>query len=357
MTIRVGIVGTGGMANAHAENFLKIAGVSVDACFDVVEERSRAFADKHGIRHVATSLGDLLKRVDAVTIVTPDRFHREGALEVLEKKKHLLCEKPLTVTLPEAREVASAYSKARKKGVIGMVNFSYRRSAALQRAIELSREGALGELRHAHAFYLQSWLASPIWGQWTDETWLWRLQTAAGSGGVLGDIGCHLLDLATSVTGPVKKLRCWLSTFPKVTPDGTSHKKWKGKKLDANDTAIIELELENGGTLVVHTTRWAMGHSNHLRFEAHGTRGALKFDLDESYDKLGVCLGEDTAKAEWKTLALDSTPNNYERFVRSIQSGEVDQPDILRGAEVQAYLDACERSAKTGKWAKIRSYR
>jgi predicted dehydrogenase len=357
MTIRVGIVGTGAMANAHAENFLKISGVSVGACFDVVEERSRAFADKHGIRHVATSLADLLKRVDAVTLVTPDRVHREGALEVLAKKKHLLCEKPLTVTLSEAREVATAYLKARKKGVIGMVNFSYRRSAALQRAIELAQEGALGELRHAHAFYLQSWLASPIWGQWTDEMWLWRLQTAAGSGGVLGDIGCHLLDMATSVTGPVRQLRCWLKTFPKVTPDGTAYKKWEGKKLDANDTAIIELELESGGTLVVHTTRWAMGHSNHLRFEAHGTRGALRFDLDESYDKLGVCVGEDTVKAEWKTLTLESTPNNYERFVRSIEKGEVDQPDILRGAEVQAYLDACERSAKTGKWVKIRDYR
>ena len=108
--------------------------------------------------------------------------------------------------------------------------------------------------------------------------------------------------------------------------------------------------------MVLSTSRWAMGHSNHLRLEAHGTRGALRFDLDESYDKLQVCLEEDTLKAEWKTLDLAQTPNNYERFIRAIERGEIDQPDLLRGAEVQAYLDACERSAKSGKWAKIREF-
>lgn len=359
MTIRIGIVGTGAgaMANTHAESYQKLPGVSLAACFDVVEERSRAFADKHAVRHVAKSLNDLLKHVDAVSLVTPDGAHYKGALEVLAKKKHLLCEKPLTVTLREAREVVGAYLEARKKGVIGMVNFSYRRSAALQRAIELSQQGALGELRHAHAFYLQSWLVSPLWGPWTDETWLWRLQKAAGSRGVLGDIGCHLLDMATSVTGPVKRLRCWLKTFPKVTLDGSVYKKWQNKKLDANDTAIVELELENGGALVVHTTRWATGHTNHLRFEAHGTRGGLRFDLDESYDKLQLCVGEDITKPEWRTHSLEPAPTNYERFVRAIETGEVEQPDLLRGAEVQAYLDACERSARSGEWVKVRAYR
>jgi predicted dehydrogenase len=237
-----------------------------------------------------------------------------------------------------------------------MVNFSYRRSAALQKAMELSARGDLGQFRHAHAFYLQSWLSAPIWGHWTNEAWIWRLQTAAGSGGVLGDIGCHLLDLATGVTGPVKKIRCWLTTFPKLTDDGKAYTTYKGKKLDANDTAVIELQLENGGTAVLHTTRWAAGHSNHLRLEAHGTEGAVMFDLDKSYDQLNVCSSKDMLKAEWKTLDLKPTPNNYERFVRAIKTGDVDQPDIIRGGQIQAYLDACEKSAKSGKWENVSSW-
>ncbi len=356
MTIRVGIIGTGGMANAHAESFRKIKGVELSSCYDVVAERAKAFGEKHGVKKVAADVDDLLDQVDAVTIVTPDRFHHEGALAVLAAKKHLLCEKPLTVTLKQAREVAAAYKKAKKKGVIGMVNFSYRRSAALQRAIRMAQDGELGELRHAHAFYLQSWLAAPIWGHWTNEGWLWRLQTAAGSGGVLGDIGCHLLDMATSVTGNVSRIRCWLGNFAKIGEDGKAYKKWQGKKLDANDSAVIELELENGGMAVLHTTRWATGHSNHLRLEAHGSKGALMFDLDRSYDKLDVCVGEGPAKASWTTLDLEATPNNYERFISAIEKSELDQPDILRGAQIQAYLDAAERSAKSGKWEKVKSW-
>jgi predicted dehydrogenase len=357
MSIRIGIVGTGGMANYHAESFLKIKGVSLAACLDVVPGRAEAFAQKHGVEKAVDKMDDLLELVDAVTLVTPDRFHHDGALAVLKANKHLLCEKPLCVNLRQARDVSAAYKKAKKKGVIGMVNFSYRRSAALQKAMELMKEGALGDLRLAHGFYLQSWVGAPVWGHWSNETWLWRLQTAAGSGGVLGDIGCHLLDLATSVTGDVKKIRCTLTTYPKVGEDGKTYKKWKGKKLDANDSAVIELELENGAIVVLNTSRWAVGHTNHLRMEAHGTKGAFMFDLDRHYDKLDVCLGEGPKKATWETLDLKPTPNNYERFIKAIQTGEADQPDIDRGAQIQAYLDASERSAKSGKWEKIRHWK
>jgi predicted dehydrogenase len=358
MTIKLGIIGTGGMAGEQAKRFKTIPGVELASCFDVDAERAAAFAQEHGVREARGSVKELLAEVDAVTVVTPDRFHHEGALEVLRARKHLLCEKPLTVTLKQAREVVAAYKKAAKKGVIGMVNFSYRRSAALQKAIELSASGALGELRHTHAFYLQSWLATPIWGHWSEEKWLWRLQTAAGSGGVLGDIGCHLLDMATSVTGDVKRVRCWLRSFPKIAQDGKAYGKWKGQKLDANDTAIIELELASGGMVVLHTSRWATGHTNHLRLEAHGTKGALRFDLDDSYDRLQVCLGDAASESPpaWETKELPATPNNYERFIAAIERAEVDQPDLLRGAQIQAYLDACERSAESGKWERVRRW-
>jgi predicted dehydrogenase len=354
--VRLGIVGTGGMANHQADNFKKLRGVELRSCLDVVPGRAEAFAERHGVRLVAADLGALLDAVDAVAVVTPDRFHYEPALRALEAGKHLLCEKPLTVELSEARKLAAAAKKAAKRGVIGMVNFSYRRSAALSKAIELCEKGRLGELRHAHGFYLQCWVAAPIWGHWSNESWLWRLQTAAGSGGVLGDVGCHLLDLATSVTGSVREIRCALGNYEKVGLDGRSYKSWKGKKLDANDSAVIELRFARGGMGVLETTRWATGHTNHLRLEVFGTRGALMFDLDRSYDKLDVCLGEDSDRARWKTLDLRPAPSIYERFVSAIQSGRPAQPDIRRGAEIQAYLDACERSARSGRWEKVRAW-
>jgi len=341
------------MANAHAQHFSKIKGVTLASCVDVVPGRARAFAEKHGVASVAPSLEDLLNDVDAVALVTPDRFHHDGALAVLRAGKHLLCEKPLTLTLSDAKAVAVAAKRAAKRGQIGMINFSYRRSAALQKAILLAQAGRLGELRHAHAFYLQSWIATPIWGHWSKERWLWRMSTQSGSGGVLGDIGCHLLDLMTSVTGDVSHVRCAFGNFPKIAEDGKARTKWQGKSLDANDTALIELRFEQGGLGVLHLSRWATGHANHLRLEVHGTEGALMFDLDRSYEALDTCLGKDAAKARWKTQHLTVAPTIYQRFVRAIQHAEAEQPDLLRGAQIQAYLDACERSAQSGVWETI----
>lgn len=341
------------MAGAHAAHFAKQKGVTLAACMDVVPGRAEAFAARHGVAHAVPSLDDLLSEVDAVALVTPDRFHAQGALAVLAAGKHLLCEKPLTVTLADAKKVAKAAQRARARGQIGMVNFSYRRSAALQRAIELKQSGQLGELRHAHGFYLQSWIATPIWGHWSSERWLWRMSTASGSGGVLGDVGCHLLDLMTSVTGDVSAIRCALGNFPKLGEGGKRYTKWQGHKLDANDSAIIELEFSDGGLGVLHTSRWATGHANHLRVEVHGTAGALMFDLDRSYEALDVCVGKSAVRAAWKTLRLAPAPTIYQRFTGAIQKGASDQPDLLRGAQIQAYLDACERSAQSGRWEKV----
>ena len=354
--IKLGIIGTGGMARWHAENFKKLPGVELTSCLDVVPGRAAEFARANGVQQVAADLGQLFDQVDAVSVVTPDRFHVEPSLAALTAGKHLLCEKPLAVTLADARKMARAAQQAAARGVIHMTNFSCRNSAAFQRAITMLAGGQLGAPRHVHSFYLQSWLASDTWGNWSGEGLLWRLQTAAGSGGVLGDVGCHILDMTTAVAGAVARIRCDLRTFPKVTPTGRVVTTWQGRKLDANDTALITLEFTNGAIGTVQTTRWATGHLNSLRLEVHGTTGALMFDLDRDYHKIETCLGNARHKPKWTTVALKPTPTNYARFIRAIQTGRPDQPDLTRGAQIQAYLDACERSAKSGKWETVRGW-
>jgi predicted dehydrogenase len=345
-SLRIGIVGTGNMAHSHAQNYQKMAGVELASCLDIQADRAADFARAYRIPHVAASLPELLEQVDAVAVVTPDRQHAEITIAALEAGKHVLCEKPLAVTLAEARRVAEAAAASK---AIHLVNFSYRSSAAMQKAMQWAKDGRLGHLRHVHAWYLQSWLAS---ADWSVERLQWRLKTSAGSGGVLGDLGCHILDLTTAVAGEVSRIRCDLRTFPKISAKGAvTH--WDGEALDANDTAIIELEFAGGGIGLVHTTRWASGHGNHLRLELHGTEGALMLDLDQDYHKLNHCLGEDRRRSAWSTDALEPTPNPYERFVRAIQTGVPDQPDLLRGAQIQAYLDACERSAVSGNWEPV----
>lgn len=336
------------MGAAHARAYSAISEAALTTCFDVDREKARAFAAQYRIPSVATDLDGLLADVDAVAVVTPDRFHAPTTLAVLRAGKHVMCEKPLTATLEEAREVARAAADSDR---VHMVNFSYRESAAFQRAIELVRGGHLGKLRHCHSLYLQCWLASSVWGSWTQPSMLWKLDSKL-SGGVLGDIGCHILDMTTAIAGEVRRVRCALRSYPKEV-DGEEVTAYGGHSLDANDTALIELEFADGCAAIVQTSRWATGRNNQLRCEVHGTRGALRVDLDRSYTDLDVCLGADVDRSEWRTQKCGPSPSNYRRFIDAIVHRVPATPDILRGAQVQAYLDACERSAVSGGWEEV----
>ncbi|MEM1099235.1 MAG: Gfo/Idh/MocA family oxidoreductase [Planctomycetota bacterium] len=354
MPIKHGIIGTGGMARAHAGQFAKIRGVQLHGCFDVAPGRAAEFAKDRGIKHAFDSQDALIEACDSVSVVTPDAYHAGISLAVLKAGKHLLCEKPLTTNLADAKKVArAAVDAAQRAGAVHMVNFSYRDSPAFQKAMQIAQRGDLGEIRHCDGKYYQAWLASTIWGSSLSEAWLWRQQIPKGggkaAGGTLGDIGCHILDFTTAIAGDLKALRCSTKTFPKLHPEtGEAITSYEGKKLNANDTVIIELELDGGGTGTIQSSRWIIGHPNQVALGVYGTQGAIEIDLEDSYTKLRVCSGKNRHTATWKTIDCKPTPKNYQRFAKSIKTGTNDQADVLRGAQIQAYLDACERSAEDG---------
>jgi predicted dehydrogenase len=335
--IRIAIIGTGGMAAQHAKKFSAMRGVTITAACDIDPARVEKFAREHGIPHTYTDHKKLLREapVDAVSVVTPDQYHCPITLDAIAAGKHVLCEKPLATNYTDAKKMADA---ARRKRIIHMVQFSYRSAAALQKARALIAAGKLGRIVHFHAAYYQSWLSTKIWGDWrTTNAWLWRQSTAHGSKGVLGDVGVHIIDFATYPIGAgVKHLACTLKTYTEIK--GRTR---RGYRLDANDTALIQCELDNGALGQIEATRWATGHANTLTLTIHGTAGALRIDLDKSYQTLDVCLGSDIHNARWKTLQLKPTPDNFARFIKSIRTGKNDQPDFARGAQIQNILDHC----------------
>ena len=286
--------------------------------------------------------------LDAVSIVTPDAFHFPLTLQAIKAGKHLLCEKPLALNYKDAKAMATA---AKRKGIINMVNFSYRDAPAIHKAHQLIAEGKLGRIMHVEAQYLQSWLASDVWGNaLTEPGWLWRLSSKHGSKGTLGDVGVHILDFATYPVGPVKKLNCKMTNFKK------NEKNRVGEyKFDVNDSVLIQAEFANGAMGSITATRWATGHENTLTLEIFGNEGAINIDLDESTNTLQACLGDARHKAKWKTIKCPKVPTIYQRFAKSIKTGIQDQPDFDRGAEIQKLLDRCEESDKQGKTLSTRS--
>ncbi len=343
--IKIAIVGTGGMANAHASAYAAIRGCRIVAGVDLDQKQVDAFCDRHDIPERYTSVEDLLKHCafDAASVVTPDAVHKACALPLVKAGKHVLCEKPLAPNGKDARELCLA---ACKSGVINMVNFSYRNSSALHKARDLVAKGKLGEIMHFEAHYLQSWLSSRVWGDWTaTPALLWRLSTRHGSNGSLGDIGVHIVDLATYVCNDdIGKVNGFLKCFDK--PIGNR----KGEYVfDANDSSFMRVEMQGGAVGTINTTRWATGQPNSLTLLLYGTRGAVKLDLDKSYSELEVCMGKDVDKAAWKTLKAKDTPNMYQRFVKSIKTGRNDDSDFERGWKIQQALDACIESDRTGR--------
>lgn len=347
-TVKLAIIGTGGMANHHAGQFNKDKGCRVVAACDIDGNRAKAFAEKHRIPQVYTSAADLLAKADcdAVSIVTPDAFHLPVALECLASGKHVLCEKPLALNYRDARKMVTA---AQKAGVVNMVNFSYRDWSCLEGAAKAIQQGEIGDLRHVEASYLQSWLASKVWGDWRTSTGLlWRLSSSHGSKGVLGDVGVHIVDFATYPAGPVREVSCRLKAFPKAPGNRIGD-----YRFDANDSAVMTVEFANGALGVIHTSRWVGGHANRLFLKIAGNKGTLEIDSERSTTSYRICSGPGLDKGEWREVACKPILSNYQKFIRAIRTGKPGEPDFARGAEIQKVLDACFKSDSTHKPCKV----
>ena len=340
------LVGTGRMAGEHARRYASIDGVQVVAAVDLHLETARAFCKEHGIANAYSDLQQALSgdEYHACSVVTPDAAHAPVSIQCLQAGLPVLCEKPLSDSLASAREMVDA---AELSGLTTMVNFSYRSSGALAKASQLVETGELGDIRHVEASYRQSWLVSDYWGDWqTEEAWLWRLSQSHGSLGVLGDVGIHILDYLCAGTGQqLAGLQCRLKTFNKAENNTI------GKyKLDANDSCVMNFELNNGALGVVHMSRYYTGYMNDLVLSMHGTHGAAIVSTGNQGDKLSVSLGDNMQSQTWKELAVKPQPDTFERFINALRTGEAASPDFAHAAQLQRYLTFGFESHEKGCW-------
>lgn len=342
---RILILGTGSIAHRHAEQLALNPGCRLVAAVDTNLERARAFAELHKIPN---AYGDLAQAIawggfDAAVNSTPDAAHFATTLQLIEAGKHVFCEKPLALNHADAMTMTEAAERA---GLINMVNFTYRNAAALQTARRMIDAGDIGAVKHVEASYLQSWLTARNWGDWrTDERWLWRLSSAHGSRGVLGDIGVHIFDFLLYGTGlHVAALHARLKTFDKAEGGVVG-----GYTLDVNDSVAATAEMSNGALAVVHMSRYGTGNSNDLNMAIYGEAGALRIWANHLDSRLEACLGADVETQTWKRLELSATPRNEQRYVLALLTGRNGEPDFRRAAEVQKLLDLCVRSDEQGR--------
>ena len=346
---RLLILGTGQMANSHAKAFAADSRCKMVAAIDLNVERLNAFAKIYGIKNKFATLEEAIAwgEFDAAVNVTPDAAHYPTTMALLAADKPVFCEKPLALNAKDAFEMVE---EAKKRGLVNMVNFTYRNASAIQEARRLVQSGALGTMRNVIAAYRQSWLVQDLWGDWkTEDTWLWRLSNAHGSKGALGDTGVHIFDFVNyGAATSFKEISARLTTFDKA-PGG----KIGNYTLDANDSAMLQGDLANGAAVSIVITRFATGHFNDSTLEMHGTEGALRVWTDGHDSTLLACLGKNVKKAKWKKIKLEPTPTNFHRFVDALISGENGMPSFDDAAKSQQVIDACFESDKTGGRVKI----
>jgi len=329
------------MGGHHAQRYKEVPGVEVVGGVDVRADQLAAFNEKHGIPNGFASVEEAIAwgQFDAVSNVTPDRFHYATTLPFLAAGKPILCEKPLATNAADAVKMAEAAAKA---GVVNAVNLSYRSVPALQKAAELVRSGAIGEVRFFEASYLQDWLHSPTQDWKVTPSWLWRLSSTHGSKGALGDIGVHIIDFATYVAGAsVTDVSSRFAIYNKAPPDN----KIGEYVFDVNDSATMQLSLANGALGTVSATRVATGHDNDLYLRVYGTKGGLELSNQEP-TTLRARIGDDPT---WQTVESPPVAENYARFIAALRGEKtLPVPDFARGAEIQKILDAAEESASQG---------
>tara|TARA_Y100001970_G_C14206047_1_gene844068 strand:+ start:1190 stop:2245 length:1056 start_codon:yes stop_codon:yes gene_type:complete len=351
--MKIGIVGTGNISSRHLNEFNNIQNVKVEAVCDTSEKNLNQFLSNNEGLNIRgyLSLEEMLekeKTFDGISNTTPDKFHKKTTLQILKSGYNVFCEKPLAENYKDAKEMVDAAIQSKK---INMVNFTYRESSAYQKLVEIIKSGKIGKPRHVSACYYQSWLSSNKWGNWREEDkWLWRLSTNHGSNGALGDTGVHIFDFAVNAVGDIKEIFTDLKTYY------DKGDKIKNYTLDANDGFNSLVRFDNGAIGTISNSRYATGHANSLILEVFCTKGALKVELDEERKKwstLNICIDENINKMFWETLECPKINNNYQNFIKSIESNSNMQPDFFQGAKIQNIIDKCIESNKNGRWINI----
>ena len=339
---RIGIVGTGstfGIAHYHALGVIRDKRASIAAVYSSNPEKAGKWVFEHNLSAaVCSSYEELLSKVDAVVICTPNSFHCPMALQAAEAGKHLLVEKPVAISTEECKKLHSA---CKNNGKVSMAGFAYRFSGAVQEARKLVSQ------RLGKTYLFSAWLG----GRRLADPSLpieWRMRRNISGSGALGDFGSHAVDLASYLCDQrYDEVSCMTQTFiPNRLSDGVM------TEVENDDVALFMGRGPNGmGSFSM--SRIGMVEP---RFVITGEGGLVEIDLSGTgrvfymeKKPSGQYLGE------LKDIGLEN-PNDFQTmisaqmkaFINSMEGKAAPVADIAQGCYVESVLLAAEKSSMTG---------
>jgi predicted dehydrogenase len=356
--LRIALLGQGFMGKAHSNAYCQVQHF-YDCPYRIRrrllcgrdQSSLAAMADRWGWEETTTDWRSAIERadIDAVDVSLPNYLHAEVSIAAAQAGKMVLCEKPMALSLDDARAMAAA---ARR--VPTLVWFNYRRVPAVAYARQLIEEGRLGTVFHYDAAYRQQW------GPDTSRAGTWKMDPAQAGSGVADDLLTHLLDTAIHLNGPVRE---GIATSRTFVPDRT-----------IDDAFLAILKFDNGSLGTFEATRFAIGCKNANTFQIHGSGGMLRFNLErlnhlEFLDATNPSLEQGLRDVLVTDMKHPIFPNfwrpghiiGYEHtfiatlaeFLDAVAHGREFHPNFADALEVQRVLDALQRSVATREWTTV----
>jgi predicted dehydrogenase len=343
--IKVGVVGLG-MGQAHLKSYTQHPQAEITALCDVNKEALARVGKEQNIKALYTDAEEMFRKagLDAVSIAVPNTFHAPFTLAALQRGLHVLCEKPMAMSVAEAQTMLAAAQKAKKNL---MINHSFRFtpvSFALKQQIDA---GVIGDIYYGRSVWHRrrgipgvSW---PNMGNWFSTKKM-------SGGGPLIDLGVHRLDLALWLMGYPEPIVVTGSTYNKIAA-GLAKK--NSRVYDVEDVACGLIKFANGATLILEAS-WALnlGENEHMVTSLYGTKGgAEQHNLKQGYEfaaeiytEEGGCLF--TKKLDRTTV---NVPSSYHEFINSILEKRAPVSTAAEGIKVMKILEGIYKSAETGR--------
>lgn len=356
--LRFGVIGAGGFAEVcHVPGLQTHPQAEVVALCGRRADHARAMADRLGVPDVHTDFRELCERddLDGVTITTPNAVHAAQAKAAFENGKHVFCEKPLGMDVPEVAEMLRI---AEASGKIHQVAFTFRYTYSVQELRRRVRAGDIGE-----PYYIR--LQYDGWGGLSPAMKAgWREKQEHAGGGMLYDMGSHLFDLAQFALGPLEQATGWTHNIPRERPDSRTG---EPTAIETDDIAAAWFRHESGVRGQYFMSRATPAHAENGYMEVIGPEGALQASLSRgNVERLKV--SRPTAP-QWEEVELpegsqDGTPHALGIMMRSYVNaclrgrldGDVDA-SFADGLAVQQALAAVAGSSANPSWIRLKDAR
>jgi predicted dehydrogenase len=356
--LNIAMIGSGFIARAHSNAFHQ-----VHHFFDspsklntkVVCGRDRAklaaFAQQWDWQETTTDWQSVLSRpdIDIIDIAVPNALHAPIALAAAHDGKMIFCEKPLAMSVAEARTMADTV-----RGKPNLVWFNYRRAPAVAFARQLINEGRIGEPFHYRSYYFNSSGADPAKGH------TWRYKRAQAGSGAIGDLLSHSLDMATYLNGDITQLSAMAHTF--------------APEREVDDAVALMAHFENGSLGTFEASRFGVGRRNGIGFEMYGAKGRLAFDMEDMNRLQFTDASEQPALQAPRNLLVNGPDHPYATnfwkpghiigyehtfiatlgdFLQALARGEPFHPNFDDALRIQQLMQAVETSAASGTWTTL----